>query len=100
MSEKLNVSASIQINDIDLTDGAYVSRSSWQGDQLHFNTRMFLNALIQHSTDTGQVSSNIGSTIHRPLSDIFLVYNERRFETTGDLIDRAIIAKVTYMMQF
>ena len=101
MSEKLNVSASIQINDIDLTDGAYVSKLVAGRFNYNFNTRMFLNALIQYSTDTGQVSSNIRfNFIHRPLSDIFLVYNERRFETTGDLIDRALIAKVTYMMQF
>jgi len=101
MSEKLNMSASIQINDIDLTDGAYVSKLVAGRFNYNFNTRMFLNALIQYSTDTGQVSSNIRfNFIHRPLSDIFLVYNERRFETTGDLIDRAIIAKVTYMMQF
>ena len=27
--------------------------------------------------------------IHRPLSDIFLVYNERRDSRTGEMIDRA-----------
>ncbi len=47
------------------------------------------------------MSSNVRfNFIHRPLSDFFLVYNERRLETTGDLIDRAIIAKVTYLMAF
>ena len=35
---------------------------------------------------------------HRPLSDFFLVYNERRNSLTGDLLDRALIAKFTYMI--
>ncbi len=38
--------------------------------------------------------------IHRPLSDIFFVYNERRLDTTGDLVDRSIIAKLTWLMSF
>jgi hypothetical protein len=35
--------------------------------------------------------------IHRPLSDLFVVYNERRNSVSGDLIDRAVILKLTYM---
>jgi hypothetical protein len=62
---------------------------------------MFVNALLQYSTDSGQLSSNVRfNFIHRPLSDFFLVYNERRQENTGNLIDRAVIAKVTYLMAF
>ena len=67
----------------------------------NFNTKMFLNALLQYNTDTHQVSSNLRfNLIHRPLSDFFLVYNERRDERTNALIDRALIAKVTYLMAF
>jgi hypothetical protein len=40
------------------------------------------------------------NVIHRPLSDIFLVYNERRDSRSGDLIDRAIIGKMTYLIAF
>ena len=43
---------------------------------------------------------NENSVIHRPLSDFFLVYNERRLDGAGDLIDRAVIAKMTYLMAF
>jgi hypothetical protein len=62
---------------------------------------MFLNALIQYNDDARQWSSNIRfNIIHRPLSDFFLVYNERRdtIPSSHKLIDRALIAKVTYMM--
>jgi hypothetical protein len=38
--------------------------------------------------------------IHRPLSDIFLVYNERRDSRSGHMIDRAIVAKMTYLVAF
>lgn len=63
-----------------------------------FSSAMFLNALIQYNSDTRQVSSNIRfNIIHRPLSDFFLVYNERR-DSIGNLVDRALIAKFTYMV--
>ena len=56
---------------------------------------------MQYNTDARQWSSNIRfNIIHRPLSDFFLVYNERRISETGDLLDRAIVAKMTYMVQF
>jgi hypothetical protein len=38
--------------------------------------------------------------IHRPLSDFYFVYNDRRDTRSGNLIDRALIAKVTYLMAF
>ena len=60
---------------------------------------MFLNALIQYNSDNKQWSSNVRfNIIHRPLSDIFVVYNERRDSLTGNLVDRALIAKMTYMI--
>jgi hypothetical protein len=62
---------------------------------------VFLNALLQYNTDARQWSSNVRfNVIHRPLSDIFFVYNERRDSVTGAMIDRALIAKMTYMLAF
>ena len=91
----------LQINDIDLPAGSYVSKLVTSRLNYNFNTRMFVNALLQYNTDTRQWSSNVRfNFIHRPLSDFFLVYNERRLEGSGDLIDRAIIAKMTYLVAF
>jgi hypothetical protein len=60
---------------------------------------MFLNALVQYNNDSRQWSSNVRfNIIHRPLSDFFVAYNERRNSVSGDLVDRALIAKVTYMI--
>ncbi len=65
-----------------------------------FNPRMFLNALIQYNSTVGAIESNIRfNFIYKPLSDFFLVYNERR-STTGEVRERAIIAKLTYVFDF
>ena len=59
------------------------------------STRMFLNALIQYNSTFKEISSNIRfNLIYKPLSDIFLVYNERR-SSTGDVLERALVAKFT-----
>jgi hypothetical protein len=91
----------MQLNDIALPTTSYLSTLTTSRVNYNFNTKVFINALLQYSTDTHQLSSNIRfNIIHRPLSDIFLVYNERRDERSGELVDRAVIAKVTYLMAF
>jgi hypothetical protein len=61
---------------------------------------MFLNSLIQYNSDTREVSSNLRfHFIYRPLSDFFLVFNERR-SANGDVADRALVAKFTYILAF
>ena len=61
---------------------------------------MFLNALIQFNSITDEGASNIRfNIIHRPLSDIFIVYNDLRDEQ-GRVVDRALIAKFTYLFDF
>ena len=101
VNEHLNASVGVQLNDIDLPQASYWSTLVATRVNYNLNTRAFLNALVQYNTDTHQWSSNVRfNVIHRPLSDLFLVYNERRNDTTGDLVDRSVIAKVTYMLAF
>ena len=65
-----------------------------------FSTRMFLNGLVQYNSIFDEWNSNIRFRfIYRPLSDIYLVYNERR-GADGSLRDRALIAKFTYLFDF
>ena len=98
-NEKLSASLSLQINDIDLPAASYVSTLTTARVNYNFDTNLFLNALVQYSADTRQWSSNIRfNVIHRPLSDFFFVYNERRDERTNQRLDRALIAKLTYML--
>ena len=100
-SEHFNFSGSIAFNDIELPDGAFITKLFTGRVNYYFNTKVFLNALLQYNNDARQWSSNIRlNIIHRPLSDIFLVYNDRRDSRSGDMIDRAIIAKMTYLIAF
>jgi hypothetical protein len=101
VNARLNTSVNWSRNVIDLRQGAYTTDLVSGRANVSFSTRMFLNALIQYNTDARQWSSNIRfNVIHRPLSDFFFVYNDRRDNQTGALIDRALIAKVTYLMAF
>ena len=101
LNENFNASVNLQINDIELSTGAFVSKLLTTRVNYNFNTKMFVNALIQYNSDSRQWTSNVRfNVIHRPLSDFFLVYNERRDERTGDMLSRAVIAKFTYLMAF
>jgi hypothetical protein len=101
ISSRLNTNLTWSRNLIALRAGEYTTDLISSRINYSFSTRTFVNALLQYNTDANQWSSNVRfNIIHRPLSDIFLVYNDRRDRTTGSLIDRALIAKVTYMMAF
>jgi hypothetical protein len=100
-NERLNVSGNVQFNDVSLPQGAFTTTLLTGRVNVNFTTQMFLNALLQYNTDARQWSSNVRfNFIHHPLSDFFLVYNERRDTRSSDLINRAIIAKLTYLFAF
>ena len=68
-----------------------------------FNTRTFLDTLVQYNTDLKQWSANVRfDLIHRPLSDLFIVYNEQRLTETPTPINtgRGLIVKYTHMLAF
>ena len=98
---KFNASLNLQLNDITLPEVSYLSTLVTTRLNYNFSTKVFVNALLQYSTDSHQLSSNIRfNVIHRPLSDFFFVYNEHRDERTGLMQDRSLIAKMTYMVAF
>lgn len=100
-NQHFNLSGSVGFNDIDLPQGAFTTTLVTGRVNYFLNTKVFLNALLQYNTDARQWSSNVRfNVIHRPLSDIFLVYNERRDSRGGELIDRALVAKMTYLIAF
>ena len=87
-------------DDITLTSGDFDTDLVSARLNYSFTTTMFLNALIQYNSDQHEISSNIRfNLIHKPLSDFFLVYNERR-SSTGEVAERALIAKLTYVFNF
>jgi hypothetical protein len=66
-----------------------------------FSARAFLNAFLQYNADTHLISSNVRfDLIHRPLSDLYIVYNDTRDTAVGQLRERAFIVKVTNLFNF
>ena len=80
------------------------------------NTRTFLSAFVQYNGAADELQTNVRfNLIHAPLSDVFLVYSERR-NLDGDgadplcgadpnagscrLLDRALTLKVTRLLSF
>ena len=87
-------------SDITLPSGDFETDLLTTRLRYSFSTRMFLNALIQYNSTLKEISSNIRfNWIYQPLSDLFLVYNERR-STNGDVLERALVAKFTYLFDF
>jgi hypothetical protein len=104
-SYHLTFDAALQRNDIslplpmhDFVTNLVTSRIGYA-----FNTRTFLDLLLQYNTDLKQLSANIRfDLIHRPLSDLFVVYNEQRLtdQPTPVNTGRGLIVKYTHMFAF
>lgn len=87
-------------DDVRLPSGDFTTNLVSTRLRYSFSTTMFLNALIQYNSTLREFSSNIRlNFIYKPLSDFFLVYNERR-SSTGEVRERALIAKLTYLFGF
>ena len=97
---RLTAEAAWSFNDVDVDEGAFTTHLVTTRFVYAFSTRMFLNGLVQYNSVTEEWSSNIRfNFIYLPLSEFFLVYNERR-DDRGQRIDRALIAKFTYLFDF
>ena len=88
-------------NDVQLKEGAFTTHLFRSRINYYFSTRMFLSAFLQYNSDRKQVSSNIRfNFIHRPLSDLFVVYNEQRDVSGAGRTDRAFTIKYTHLLSF
>ena len=66
-----------------------------------FSPRSFINAFFQYNSQTHELSTNLRFNItYRPLSDIYVVYNDRRNTQIEEPLDRAFIVKVTKLFSF
>jgi hypothetical protein len=66
-----------------------------------FSTRMFLDALLQYNTDLNQFNANVRfNLIHRPLSDLFIVYNEQQSTDLHVAAGRGLTVKYSHMLAF
>jgi hypothetical protein len=101
LAGRLNASITESRNQIRLRAGEYTTDLITARVEYGFSTTAFVNALVQYNTDAREWSSNVRfNIIHRPLSDIYVVFNERRDTDTGGMLDRALVVKMTYMVAF
>jgi hypothetical protein len=97
----LNIDLSYSRNHVTLPAGEFTTQLVGARILWGFSPRAFFNAFLQYNADTHQVSSNLRFNFtHHPLSDIYVVYNDRRESTGGELIERALIVKVTNLFNF
>jgi hypothetical protein len=97
----INVDLNYSRNHVTLPNGTFTTGLVGARLLYGFSPRAFFNAFVQYNQDTHQVSSNLRFNFtHHPLSDLYLVYNDRRDTRTGDVVDRAVIVKVTNLFSF
>ncbi|RMH20853.1 MAG: hypothetical protein D6701_03375, partial [Gemmatimonadetes bacterium] len=68
-----------------------------------FSTKLFANLLVQYNRFEGTLSTNLRvNFIHRPGSDLFLVFTEERGteRRLWDVADRGTVVKLTYLQRF
>jgi hypothetical protein len=98
---RINLDLSYSRNHVILPAGEFTTQLVGARLLYGFSPRAFFNAFIQYNADTHQVSSNLRFNFtHHPLSDIYIVYNDRRETTGGELVERAFIVKVTNLFDF
>jgi hypothetical protein len=104
-SYHLTFDTALQRNDIDLPlpMHPFVTNLVTSRIGYAFSTRTFLDTLLQYNTDLKQVSANVRfDLIHRPLSDLFVVYNEQQLTDQPVPVNtgRGLIVKYTHMLAF
>jgi hypothetical protein len=88
-------------NHVTLPAGAFTTNLIGTRFLYAFTPRAFFNAFLQYNADTRQVSSNVRFNItYRPLSDLFLVYNDTRDTARGEIVGRSFAVKLTRMVDF
>ncbi|HVH28786.1 MAG TPA: DUF5916 domain-containing protein [Vicinamibacterales bacterium] len=97
----LNVSFNYSRNNLELANGATVTNLVGTRIVYGFSPRSFFNAFVQYNSSTREVSTNIRFNImYRPLSDVYIVYNNRQDTSVGQPVERALIVKVTRLWTF
>ena len=97
----VNIELDYSRNHVTLPNGTFTTGLVGARFLYGFSPRAFFNAFLQYNADTHQVSSNLRFNFtHHPLSDLYVVYNDRRDTVSGALLERAVILKLTNLFSF
>lgn len=88
--------------DLDPQNAHFVQSILTVRSNYSFSRSMFLDALIQYDYDQKARNTNIRfNFIHRPLSDLYVVFNEKSFDTPdAPAAGRSLVVKFTRMVSF
>jgi Domain of unknown function (DUF5916)/Carbohydrate family 9 binding domain-like len=97
----VNLALTLSRSDVRLPEGDFTTSLVGAKVLYGFSSKMFLSSFVQYNAATSQFSANTRfNIIHHPLSDLFVVYNERRETRSGNLLERGVIVKFTNMFDF
>lgn len=100
-SYRLAFDASWSHNGISLPDGSFSTDVLGARIKFGYDTDLFTSAFVQYNSTTDLLVTNLRLRfIHAPLSDLFLVYTERRDVRDNVVLDRVVTAKVTKLFAF
>ena len=99
LNANLAASTAVEVNGVNLPQGAFDTQLARFRIDYSFNTRMFLNTFVQYNSATSSWLTNIRYRfIYRPLSDFYLVYNDTK--SAGRRGQRTVALKHTLMLAF
>jgi hypothetical protein len=92
---------SLQRNDISLAGQSFSANLIGTRIRYAYSTSLFASVFVQYNNSVDELITNMRiNLIHAPLSDVFLVYTERRNMRLDQTLDRTITAKVTRLFAF
>jgi hypothetical protein len=87
-------------NDVEVPDGSFTADISSLRASYSFSTRLTTNVLVQYNSLDREFTTNVRlNFIHRPGSDLFLVFTENRGDDLRlrNVQDRGLVMKITYL---
>ena len=97
----LSLDLSANHNNISLPDGAFTADVFGGRVDYGFSTKLFASAFVQYNAAQDQFVTNVRlNYLYSPLSDVFLVYTERRDLAAGLTVERVLAAKVSKSIGF
>ena len=90
-----------QRNEVSLPGRAFTADVFGTRVKYAHSTRLFTGAFVQYNAATEEIIANFRvNFIHSPLSDIFVVYSEKRVRSGAEVLDRIFTIKVTKLFAF
>jgi hypothetical protein len=95
------VETSLQHNQVSLPKDSFDADVGYVRVRYSWSTALFGSAFVQYNAQTKQLVTNARVNLrYAPMSDVFLVYTERRNQRDGITNERSIAIKATKLLAF